>query len=232
VAQRLLADARPGTRIELVNLGVSGLATRHSVKRLEEVGFRYHPDLIVYGYTLNDIEGDAYVPNDPEARPRRLAAMFRFGKSPSLLLRVVWPRLLAIASALRPARGTYEYELERNYLHNPKAWAEVTRGLDRLAAIAQERGICALVFIHARPIQLRWFHPFGRFYDRVEQAARDRGLAAAQAFPWLRGRDAPSLRISFSDPHPNAAGQRLHGEALDAALRALPERCWQTPGRD
>ena len=87
-------------------------------------------------------------------------------------------------------------------------------------------GVCAVVFVHARPNQLRWFHPFVRVYDHVESESRARGLFAVQALPHLRGRDAETVRISLVDPHPNAEGHRLHAEALVAGLAELPPRCF------
>ena len=46
------------------------------------------------------------------------------------------------------------------------------------------------------------------------------------SLPFFRGRDANQLRLSVIDTHPNAAGQRLHAEALVAGLLALPPDCW------
>ena len=40
-------------------------------------------------------------------------------------------------------------------------------------------------------------------------------------------RDADTLRFSFANPHPNAAGHRLLAEALRDGLEALPPRCWK-----
>jgi hypothetical protein len=211
----------------VVNLGVSGLNILHAMTRLRKVGLRYAPDLIVYGFTLNDIEGFHYVPNPPEAQAVRLRQAMRFAQSPSRLLRVLWPRVLLQASALWPAEGSYEYALERNYMDSPEAWGQITEGLDRLARIAAERGVCADVFVHARLAQLRLLHPYDRFYHRVGEAALDRGLSVTQSIDTLRGHDAASLRFSFADPHPNEAGHRLLAQALRDGLLALPPVCWQ-----
>jgi lysophospholipase L1-like esterase len=224
VLERLLA--REGRRVEVINLGVSGLNSRQVVGRIEHVGLRYDPHLIVYGYTLNDIQGPHYVgprPEDQQAWARRLA---RFRDSPSRLLQVLWPRLWLLASAIHPLPGTYEYTLERNYFHEPAAWAQVTGSLDRLAALARQRGICAHVFVHTRLYQLRLAHPFTPMYRRVEQAALARGLSVTQSLPALRGRDASALRISVADPHPSPEGHRAFAEALREGLERLPPRCF------
>lgn len=41
----------------------------------------------------------------------------------------------------------------------------------------------------------------------------------------LNRRDERSLQVSLLDPHPNAAGHRLHAEALLHGLATLPARC-------
>jgi hypothetical protein len=43
-----------------MNLGLAGLYIDVIVRRFERRGLAFDPDLIVYGYTLNDIEGPGY----------------------------------------------------------------------------------------------------------------------------------------------------------------------------
>jgi lysophospholipase L1-like esterase len=228
VAERLLSQR--GRRVEVINLGVSGLAIRHSIRRLEKRGLGYHPDLVVYGFTPNDILGPDYREGSPEEKAALEAWIHRFDDSPSLLLRTLWPRLVLTRSALWPLPGTYEYALEQNYFHNPPALRQITDGLDDLARLTRDAGICGLVFVHTRLDDL-WIHPFTRIYRLVASLARERGLSAYVSFPHFRGRDVHELRISDVDSHPNAAGHRLHAEALVEALESMPPRCWQ-PARD
>jgi len=39
-------------RYEVLNLGLSGLNIRYVVQRLETIGLRFRPDLVVYGFTV------------------------------------------------------------------------------------------------------------------------------------------------------------------------------------
>jgi lysophospholipase L1-like esterase len=222
--ERALNETGPG-RYELLNLGVSGMNIHHSVKRLIHLGLDYEPDLIVYGFTLNDIEGPAYVANTPEDQRAYLRLLGRFADSRSALLRALWPRLVNLRSAWRPLPGSYEATLERNYFQRPRAWAQVARGLDRLAAIGRQRDVCVVVLVHPAVARLRMGHPFTRFYDHVQAEAEARGLFAVQAWPYFRGRDAARLRFNVVDSHPNAEGHRLLAEALLDGLRRLPARC-------
>jgi hypothetical protein len=45
---------------EVLNFGLAGLNTRTAVSRLEHFSERYHPNLAIYGFTVNDIEGPHY----------------------------------------------------------------------------------------------------------------------------------------------------------------------------
>jgi len=56
--ERLLAATRPGgsTQYEVLNFGVSGFNSQQVTRRVETAVARFHPDLVVYVYCLNDPE--------------------------------------------------------------------------------------------------------------------------------------------------------------------------------
>jgi lysophospholipase L1-like esterase len=223
--EKLLNVEIPGADIEVLNLGLSGSNVVHNLRRLERVGLRHHPNLIVYGFTVNDIEGPDFEPNSASDRDAYLAELTRFSDSPTRLLRLIWPRWVAIRSGLDPMPGSYEYAVERGYLRNPEAWARVAKGLDRLAMLGRSRGVCVVVFIHAVMQQFNLAHPFERVYEHVEGEARARGLHVIQSLPAFRGHDAAGVRFDIVDSHPNAEGHRLLAEALVEGVRALPPGC-------
>jgi lysophospholipase L1-like esterase len=227
--ERLLSAEIPGADFEVLNLGLSGSNVVHNLRRLERVGLRHHPNLIVYGFTVNDIEGPHFEANSAEDRDAYLAELTRFADSPSRLLELVWPRWVAIRSGLDPRPGSYEYAVERGYLHNPQAWARVAKGLDRLVTLGRSEGVCVVVFIHAVMQQFNLAHPFERVYEHVAREARNRGLHVAHSLPAFRGRDAASVRFDVVDSHPNAEGHRLLAEALVEGVLALPPEC-RVPG--
>ncbi len=231
VLERLLNAGSDDDRFEVINLGISGLNIIHSLGRLELKGRFYKPDLVVYGFTLNDIEGGGYVRNTPEAQQRYAALLHRHANSRSRLLRLLWPRLVILAGSIRPLEGSYTKALEPNYFHNEKTRSRLDEGLDRLAAVGRIDGVCAHVFVHTRLEQLVFLHPSRRFYRLIEEKAAARGLTVTQSYPKLRWRLAESLRRSVFDPHPNAEGHRLFAEALYDGLRRLPPSCWEKRAR-
>lgn len=227
VLERLLNADSGEYRFEVINLGISGLNIIHSLGRLELRGRFYNPDLAVYGFTLNDIEGAGYVRNTPEALQRYAALLNRHASSRSRLLRLVWPRLVILAGSIRPLEGSYTRALEHNYFHNQKTRSRLDEGLDRLAAVGRIDRVCAHVFVHTRLEQLVFLHPYRRFYRLIEEKAAARGLTVTQSYPKLRWHLAESLRRTAADAHPNVEGHRLFAEALYDGLRRLPPRCWE-----
>ena len=79
--ESLLNESAGRQRYEVLNLGLSGLAASRVLRRLERVGLPYAPDLIVYGFTLNDIEGPAYQPESSEDATSYKAALARYENS-------------------------------------------------------------------------------------------------------------------------------------------------------
>ncbi len=229
--EELLDADGDGRRYEVMNLGLAGINLAWSVRRVEKIGMRYHPDLIVYGFTPNDIESRAYesLPGDGgharEERNRRLR------ESPSYLLRAVWPRLHQLRGLVAPPEGSYAYEIEHNYFHNAAAWRELTSWLDRFAELADEAGICGHVLIHTQLVQLGWLHPLEAIYDKVAEAARARGLGVTETLDAFRGRRAIDLWVHAGDSHPNPEGHALFARLLHDGLRGLPERCWRPGAR-
>ncbi len=225
--ERALNAESTGTRYEVLNIGLSGLNTRWVVDRVARTGMNHHPHLVIYGYTLNDIEGPDYVSTiEKGSIPAKMMRSRRFAQSRSYLLRAVWPRLLALQEIVFTPRGSLEHDLRFNYGENAAAWAQVTDGLDRLARITRKRGLCSHVLIHTGIAQLNRLYPFLDIMEQVENAARERGFTVTQTFPFYEGRDPTKLRLSYFDSHPNADGHEILATALLQGLRELPERCW------
>jgi lysophospholipase L1-like esterase len=219
-----LLDARiPDREVQVLNLGLSGLNTRWIVHRLEQRGLRYDPDLVVYGYTLNDIEGAAY----RRSARAGFSQPASFWPSPLYLWRYLGPRLNSFRELLWAPRGSYSFELDDNYFRNQEAWQTLLDGFDRLAEITRERGLCTAVLVHTRLYSLGFLHPYRRHYEAVTEATRERGFYAFQSWPRHRGGISTELWIGPFDPHPNAEGHALLLEALLEGLDTLPDSCWK-----
>jgi lysophospholipase L1-like esterase len=216
-----LPPVRAG-RYETINTALSGLDVDHAVARYEKLGLPYHPDIAVYGFTINDIEGPHYV-KSVTPRPDR----YGLERSPFALWRLVGPGYVALRERWLPPAGTYSHELAYNYFENPAAWSDFTAALDRLREVDEEHDICTVMFLHTHLVTLNVLHPFTAIYDKVAAAGRDRGFLVIPSLPAFLGRGDKDLWVSHYDSHPNAEAHRLLAEALARGLAELPEACWR-----
>ncbi len=216
-----------GRRVEVINVGLDGVNALDAMVRLADVVDHYQPRVLVYGFTINDIEGRHYAKQpgreDDSAvfwEKARAAA-----NSPSYLWRAVWPRWMHLWSKIFPPEHSYPRELELNYFDNPAAAADFAAALDRFAALSRQPEHCGLVLLHTHLDDLDWSHRYSEIYEHVARLAEERGLPVARSFDAFDGRDARSLWVGQFDPHPNREGHAILAEVLEAALLALPPAC-------
>jgi hypothetical protein len=225
--ERLLNENGRGRAFEVLNVALGGANTYVAASRFERLALPFEPDLLIYGYTLNDIEGRHY----RKSLEYRYVDPNAFRDSPSYLLRMFGPRWYSLIELLFSVRGTYGYELDDNYFRNEAAWKDVTSGLDRLAALARREGMCVVLFVHTRLYSLNLLHPYRRHYAQVARAAEERGFRVVQSYPYFMGEEARSFWVNPLDPHPNRVGHGRLLAALVEALDALPDSCWKPDAR-
>jgi lysophospholipase L1-like esterase len=230
--RRLNADATERS-FEIVNIGLSGQNTTHAADRLGRALKRYHADMIVYGFSHNDIEGPDYenhfggfAPRDDAQKRWDLAAEYE--SSPSYFWRYLgaW----RMARMTPPSRRNREYVY--NFTENDAAWEYFLSGLDKFSMLGVRYDVCAHVLIHPYPDHFDDSHPYLPVYERVERAARERGLGVTQGFPYFEGRSARSTWVSLFDAHPNRDGHAILARALHEGVAGLPDRCWETRTRN
>lgn len=219
--QHKLTASDEGRTHEVLNLGVGGFNLHASVRRLKAIGLGYDPDLLIYGWTSNDIEGPAY--RKTSAPKDRTVSAFR-------LIRWLGPRWDGLRELISPPAGSYIHELDENYFRNPEAWSFFLSDLDELKSVAEDAGVCAAMFMHTSTLALNSFHPFHRYYRAVEKAAEDRGIFVIPSYSYFHGRNPADYWLHSGDPHPNPEGHRILADALYGGLRNLPPDCGLTLG--
>jgi lysophospholipase L1-like esterase len=227
--ERLLNERDSGRRYEVMNTGLNGLNIDHGVQRLERMMAHYRAHLFVFGFSRNDIEGPAY----KEAEGYEEVAEWwlwaqRNARSSSYFWRLLSYRIVDFHT--RSNRVRKNQEIRDNYLENPAAWAAFLGGLDRFAALAREHGVCAHVLLHTHLDNLGPDHPYLDIYERVQNAAIERGISVTASFPYFEGRRPVPLWVSLFDPHPNRDGHEILARALSDGLAELPPSCWSIGG--
>jgi lysophospholipase L1-like esterase len=211
--------------VEVLNFGLAGLDAVESVDRYHDLALAYDPDLVIYGYTLNDLENAFYRRSAPNLGDVHAVLM----ASPSYLWRVLAPRIGPFVEVLFAPYGTPLHELDDNYFHNPQAWQTALAALDRLAETQRERGDCAVLLIHPQLHFLNALHPYQRHYDAIERAARERGFFVVRAVDDFLGRHDRDLWAAPDDAHPGPEAHAMLAQRLLHELSALPARCRVPP---
>ena len=219
--EQALGTSRPDLRIEVLNFGLAGQDTEAVVERFHTLGLDYEPDLVVYGFSVNDLENDAYRHTSVSAD----VAAKELEESRLTLWRIVAPRMSSLAE-VTARKGSYVHELDVNYFEEAEAFGVALEALDRLADTAEQRGICAVMLIHTQLRFLNFLHPYQRHYDALASAAEEHGLFVVPTAEAFLGHGEGELRIKADDPHPGAEAHAILADELLAALEELPERCW------
>ncbi len=226
VLEEQLNSTHADRRFEVLNMGLNGLPINTIVaRRVLRQAPPLAPDMIVYGYTLNDIE------ELPGYRGKEDRAPGLRGSAPLLgseLLGSIHRGFYYWRELLLPYPGSYVHELDENYLRNDAVLEGLKSYLEMLSGFGRSRGLCTVVFIHTRMHSLGRLHPFHRHYETVARAATESGLYVVESFPYFEGLDAEVLKVAPNDAHPNERGHELLAEALfDGLNDFLPASCWE-----
>jgi len=237
--ERLLNGyAPPGApRFEVLNFGVTGYNVTQTVERLQALGLRYEPDLILYGYALNDPQEFSYEKETLEdlrdeaekrfhVKLRRSAARALSG---SRLFLLAWHAVSAPDSSPEPqlwgqidpviaafARGDRRGQYFRTLHAAEGPRRRLDRGLAELAGLAQEAGSTAAVALF--PIFLEEDpegYPLRDVHQLVARRATARGLHVVDLQPvFERARSRHGHEVAHDPIHPSVLGHRIVGAAL------------------
>jgi lysophospholipase L1-like esterase len=238
VLERLLARAADGggPRPEVLNFGVVGYNARQVAARLRTDVLPFQPDLVLYGYVLNDpqaesVEGAALEElrdaarrgGPPGAGPLRLLAHSRL----YVWLRSRWrgrgaPVPTARVDPAYAARGTDERVAWFRALHrSSEGGAILEAALAELARLREAHGVPIRVAVF--PLFLEDVPPDALRDVHADVAARFRAAGFpvvdfAEAFRAAEAALGEPLALDFL--HPNALGHRVAAAAWLRALRA------------
>ena len=232
---------------EVLNLGVPGYHIGQSVQRLRGLGLDFAPDLVLYGYVLNDPQAfsvEAAALDAMRGRPQ--------GGEPSVLRRALsHSRLFLLARLFVPVQG--DARSLRDAIPPDPAYAasggadriayfrslhaegesanRLATGLATLGRISRERGIPIWVLVFplfdddgASPASPPDVH------RHVVELARQSGLGALDLLPVFENARASGRSIATDFLHPNALGARF--AAMAALLTLCDERLLPTDSID
>lgn len=218
----MLRAARPNEPVEVYDAAGGG----HDLARIAPIAAmaleRLAPDVLVYGYFLNDPlrptagYGDGIEPMLDTGWLHREREGFRFslgGKPHSA------PRLVELLRSLLEGRRLTEATLAWYHeIHEPARWAPTEQTISALARGARERGIRFVLLVLPVIWRLDGDYPLADVHARIVERLRGHGIEVIDAFSVLRGRTDTELMLHPRDRHPNPTYARLVAGALTDAL--------------
>ncbi len=231
--ERLVSRTR-GERWEAVSLAEPGMNAVQQASRLESEGWGYGPDVVVFGYVLNDSEDE----NAAEARRARDWAEEEQQKktaapdlaSRSALFSLVRSRVHATVENRRRVTG-----YRSMYADDYAGWAgRAPRRSPRWAGCAGRAGVPFVVAIFplfANPLDDGY--PFRELHAKVAQAAGESGAKVLDLLPYYRTVDWRLLVVDgAADEHPNEIAHRIAAQAIAKAIdEVVPRAPAQAPAR-
>ncbi|MCA8950156.1 MAG: SGNH/GDSL hydrolase family protein, partial [Planctomycetes bacterium] len=209
VLEDLLRARRRGP-VQVVNAGV---ATGHQSpdgydRWFADRGSALDPDLVVVGFSLNDLGPVPMLSYQPVPKEPILGGWSRF------LDHVVW-RVRQRRAREAPRDHLLPFlELARQF----EQWQQTQRGLRALRQIADERGITLVVAVFPMLTELERY-PYGRLHDIVDEFCAAEGIRCVDLRDRFLGRVDEDLWVHPADPHPNRLGHRLLAEGIDEFLQ-------------
>ncbi len=213
--------APAGLACEVLNGGVPGYDVRDCAAYLRERLLAYDPDVVVYGFFLNDVLDGASLLELPEFRERARAFHERFGDR----IGVESPArgLFALVASLR-ARRAYAALVVSLYraAFRPEspAWRACAARILAMRAGVEARGGRFVLLVLPQLFAMGADYPLDEAHATIRAWGAQHGVRVVDALELLRAHDAAELRVHPRDAHYDEVAHALVARA--AAPACLP----------
>ncbi len=231
--ERELQNTNP--QVEAINFGVMGYNTPQEAERIQDKVLAYSPDLILIGYSLNDI--------GIFSRERRVLSTYKgydtflttgVGFIDGFLRRLKTYLLIKNRLYLKKTNADklppqYSKDgnkfLKRGYeRYFFDAYQEAENGASLNAAFAKIRALTQpripVLFVIYPELTEMDHYLFTEIHEIVKKLCLDHGFLVLDPLTEMLAHKARDLRISAANVHPNALGNKLFAQAIARYLRA------------
>lgn len=239
--QRLVSQGRD---LEVLNFGVGGYDTLQEVSLLEIRGLKYHPDLVVVAYCLNDISIASVNPESMQ-RMQPLHSSFLYESRLAQLISGSIETIRAqnwLKHMNEPEVFHREYENQidpigdeeselLNLMNQSPRWPSTTWygerdrvgrlrfGFRRLARISKENGFPVVIMIVPLLLDNAGAYSHRAAHRIVEMEARRAGFDTIDLTDEFMRAGMGNLELSLGDIiHPNKAGHTIMADSLSAFI--------------
>ena len=210
-----------GLKFESYNFGVGGYNTSDELFLLRNIVLRYHPDMVILGYTLGDAE-PALFNKDPitgniyrNPVEQSLGEGVSDSEPPDKFLykprisKLVWKYFYK--KGLNAKTVSYYNSL---YDNEKKGWQDTEKALADIIMLCRDKNIPCYIVCFPVLYNLDDRYPFHSIRSKVEEVVKKNRGAFIDIFPYLKNRDAAELWVHPTDQHPNEAVHKVVSEAI------------------
>ncbi len=218
---------------EVINFGVMGYNTPQEAERIEEKVLKYSPDLIIVGFSLNDI--------GVLSRQRTLLVTYQGYDSflttgnrfiDRLLSQSKTYLLLKNRLFLKKTNADKHEQYSKDGLklmqkgynryffdayEEPENWNVLVAAFAKIRDLIQ--GKVPVLFVINTELQEMDHYLFAELHEVVKKLCSDHGFLVLDSLPDMRAHKAKELRISAANIHPNAFGNKVFIQAISRYLR-------------
>jgi lysophospholipase L1-like esterase len=229
--ERELQKTNP--KIEVINFGVMGYNTPQEAERIQDKVLKYSPDLIIIGYSLNDI--------GVFSRERRVlhtykgynsflstGSSFLDGLLSHLKTYMLIKNRLYLKKTNADTRPQYSQDgykfirigYNRYYFdayQEPENWQILNTAFAKIRSLTQPK-IPVLFVIHTE-LQEMDHYLFTEIHEIVKKLCHDYGFPVLDPLAEMLAYKARDLRISAANIHPNAMGNKIFVQAIARYLQ-------------
>ena len=200
--------ATDGVDAEVINTGVGNYNTVQEVEYFLTKGFKYHPDIVVLNFFVNDAE-PIFEHKPPSILTRECyACVFIFG------------RVDTLARKFLSKSDWADYYVNLYDGGKSKGWLNAKNSIEKLATYCRSNGI-ALVIANLPELHDAQHYRFEEISNLVKDAAIEYGAHYVDLLPYLQKEDSVALWVSPGDQHPNAHANDLIARGLYPTLASL-----------
>ena len=196
----------PYQRVEVLNAGVGNYDTVQEVAHYETYDRKFHPNLVVLEYFINDAE--------PVPSERRV---WLLGRSYLVAFSISRFDTLIQFAGLRPRWDDYYAGL---YEHNRPGLQAAKKALGNLDRLTKQDGAALLVAILPELHQINGSYPFIEQHQKMEAVLNSAQVPVIELIDGLRGHGPENgLWVTPEDPHPNRKANSLIAAQLADWIR-------------
>ncbi len=210
---RRLEKLLPGT--EVILIAKPGWNAWEEIQAVERIGLKFHPDLIIMEYYLNDplLKRDAL-----RVRKRVLYKQPRgFWRTlflKSMLFRLFW-------KVTHDPQATRAYIWYINMLHSPDyaGWEKTVEAYSRLRELCSQRHIPVIVILFPTLAFPFSHYPFVHVHHRIKRLMETEHFIFIDLLDYLRGFNNRELIVEPHDLHPNAKVHAIAAKVLKQTIK-------------